>query len=274
MSLKDLMKKNARLRKAAEIAKKTPPTGGGLNAYNGPAGDIEVKFAGLRQIEKDGKVYVALDFTVDGMVPGQEKHGGQRIGLLRGLQDTDNSTAEDELNRLFSDIQRLGIETADMPLEQIDDAVAEVVGSRYIIAAVPQRKDPKRFNFYINGPAAAGAAELDYSSSETDEGDQPEPAPEPVKPAKTSKAGKSKKQPEPEPEPEEDEWSDEVSAAGDDDAVSLDDWIGQTVQYKPKNAPKLLDFVIVAADNEEGSVIIERSGKKMKVMFDALTLPE
>lgn len=273
MSLKDLMKKNARLRKAAEVAKKTPPTGGGLNLYNGPAGDLVCKFAGLRQIDKDGNTYVSLDFTVDGNVPGQEKHGGQRIGTLRGLQDTDNSTAEEELNRLFSDIQRLGIETADLPLEQIDDAVAEVVGSQIIVAAVPQKKDPKRLNFYINGPAAAGADDPDYSSSsETDEGED-DFAPEPPQPVKAAKGGKGKAKPTPEPEPEpDDDWSDEEALA--EGEVSASDWIGQQVQYKPKGAKSLLDFTITAADDEEGSVIIERNGKKLKVMFDALTLPE
>ena len=56
--------------------------------------------------------------------------------------------------------------------------------------------------------------------------------------------------------------------------VSASDWIGQQVQYKPKGAKALLDFIITAADDAEGSVIIERNGKKLKVMFDALTLPE
>jgi hypothetical protein len=276
MSLKDLMKKNARLRKAAEVAKKTPPTGGGLNLYNGPAGDVICKFAGMRQIEKDGNVYVTLDFTVDGMEPGQEKHGGQRIGLMRGLQDSNNTTAEEELNRLFGDIQRLGLETADMALEQIDDAVAGLAGGRYTIAAVTRKNDKTRLNFYLNGPATAGSSDPDYSSSETDEGVEAEPEPEPVKPTRGKKA-KAKAAPEPEPAAE-DDWSDELddAAADDEDAgsVSCSDWIGQTVQYKPKGAPKLLDFVIVAADDEEGSVIIERAGKKLKVMFDALTLPE
>ena len=270
MSLKELMKKNARLRKAAETAKKTPPTGGGLNLYNGPAGDIICKLAGLRMISKDSNTYVTLDFTVDGMEAGQEKHGGQRIGIMRAMQDSEQTTAEEELNRLFSDIQRLGIETADLSLEQIDEAVAEAVGCRFTIAAVPRKKDTSKLNFYINGPASAGLEDVDYSSSEPDEAEEVEP--EPVKETKP-KRGKAKPAPEPDPEPESDEWEEE-EAASEEDEVAASDWIGQTVQYKPKGAPKLLEFVIVAADDEEGSVMIERGGKKLKVMFDALTLPE
>lgn len=272
MSLKDLMKKNARLRKAAETAKKAEPTGG-MSQYNGPAGELICKFSGMRPIDKDDKTYVALDFVVDGMIAGQEKYGGQRCGTLRSMQDSDYSTAEDELNRLFGDIQRLGVQTAELSMEQIDAAVADLVGHHFTIAAVARKNAPGKLNFYING-TAAGSDEQDYSASEVD--DAPEPEPEPPK-ATTGKKGKAKPapEPEPEPEPESDEWNDEEAlAAQDEDEVSASDWIGQTVQYKPKGAPKLLEFTIVAADDDEGSVIIERNGKKLKVMFDALTLPE
>ena len=272
MSLRDLMKKNARLRKAAETAKKAEPTGG-MSQYNGPAGELICKFSGMRSIDKDDKTYVALDFVVDGMIAGQEKYGGQRCGTLRSMQDSDYATAEDELNRLFGDIQRLGVQTADLSMEQIDAAVADLVGHHFTIAAVARKNAPGKLNFYING-TAAGSDEQDYSASEAD--DAPEPEPEPPK-ASTGKKGKAKPapEPEPEPEPESDEWNDEEAlAAQDEDEVSASDWIGQSVQYKPKGAPKLLEFTIVAADDDEGSVIIERNGKKLKVMFDALTLPE
>ena len=227
-SLAALMKTNARLKKHVEIAKKTTVS----QDYAGPPGEVIVKFSRNNIITKDSNTYYILDFKVDGTVAGQEQYNGHRIGVLHGLTDSQYRTAEQGLDSLMCNLQLMGIDTKDLTLDQIDAGVKSTVGKSIIIRAVP-RKDGKGNNFYIAG-VAADAADQDYST--------PDQA---------------------------DEWSDELgeAAAADTDAdiVASDynpsDWIGCEVQYKASNSPKPLKYKVLAADDDAGTVTLDRSGK-------------
>jgi hypothetical protein len=246
-SLAALMKSNARLKKHVEVAKKTTPQ----QDYNGPPGEVIVKFNRNNIITKDGNTYYILDFKVDGTVAGQEQYNGHRIGILHGLTDSQYRTAEQGLDNLMCDLQLMGIDTKDLTLDQIDAGVKATVG-KSVLMRVVKRKDGKGNNFYIGG-LAADAGEQDYSTPETDEA--------------------------PEAAEADEEWSEELAEeaeAGEEEAeFNASDWIGFEVSYKPAKAPKALAFQVVDADDKDNTVTLERDGKKIKnVKFTDLILPE
>jgi len=249
-SLAALMKSNARLKKHVEVAKKTTPQ----QDYNGPPGEVIVKFNRSNIITKDGNTYYILDFKVDGTVAGQEQYNGHRIGILRGLTDSQYRTAEQGLDDLMCDFQLMGIDTKDLTLDQIDTGVKATVG-KSILMRVVRRKDGKGNNFYIGG-LAADAEDQDYSTAE--DGEAPEADAE-----------------------ADEEWSEELAeepeAADEEDAdaeFNPSDWVGFEVDYKPAKSPKALTFKVLEADDEAGTVVLERDGKKIKnIKFTDLILP-
>ena len=233
-SLAQLMKANARLKKHAEVAKKTVA----VRDYAGPAGEVVTTYQKVAIISKDGKTYVILDFKVDGSVAGQEDWNGARIGILHGLNDDDRSTVEQKLDYLMMDIQKLGIDTASLTLEQIDAALKGLQGKSVKIRAVPGKKDKSKLYYNIIGLAAA-AETPSFSSEES-----------------------------------EDEWQEELAEAGEESAEASDadyspsDWVGYEVTYKGKNVK------VVDADDDDGTVTLEWNGKKITVAFSDVTLPE
>jgi len=248
-SLAALMKSNARLKKHVEVAKKTTPQ----QDYAGPPGEVITKFNRNTIITKEGKTYYILDFKVDGTVAGQEAHNGHRIGILHGLNDESYRTAEQGLDNLMCDLQLLGIDTKDLSLDQIDAAVKASVGKDVTIRVV-KRKDGKGNNFRIVG-LSADADDQDYSTPEDTE------ATDDVS----------------------DEWSEELEEAAaeeaDDTADAAEaefvpsDWVGFEVDYKPAKSPKALTFKVIAADDDAGTVTLERDGKKVKANYADLILP-
>jgi len=235
-SLAQLMKANARLKKHAEVAKKTVAN----RDYTGPVGEVVTTFQKVSIITKDSKIYVVLDFKVDGPASGQPDQNGARIGVLHGLNDSDRQTAEQALDNLMVDIQRLGVRTADLTLDQIDDALKTLQGKSVTIRVVSGKKDKTKRYFNIVGLAQA-AEEQDYSS-ETPEG--------------------------------EDEWQEELAeeAAEEQAEASADyapsDWIGYDVEYKGKTAK------VVDADDDDNTVTLEWGSKKITVDFNDVVLPE
>jgi len=237
-SLAQLMKANARLKKHAEVAKKTVA----VRDYAGPAGEVVTTYQKVAIISKDGKIYVILDFKVDGSVSGQEDWNSARIGILHGLNDDDRSTAEQKLDYLMMDIQKLGIDTASLTLEQIDAALKGLQGKSVKIHAVPGKKDKSKLYYNIIGLAAA-AETPSFSSEES-----------------------------------EDEWQEELAEAGEEAAEETteasdadynpSDWVGYEVTYKNKTVK------VVDADDDDGTVTLEWNGKKITVAFSDVTLPE
>lgn len=251
-SLAQLMKANARLKKHVEVAKKA--TGG--RDYNGEPGEVITKFKGPSIIIKDGKTYYILEFNVDGTVAGQEKHNGARIGVFHNLSDGERQTAEQGLDRLMVDIQCLGITTPELTVEQIDAELKKLIGESFKIRVVHNKK---KDGYYFNIIGHVDSDE-DYSSSETDEAEQEEVVDDvPVA---------------------DDEWSEELAeeeVPAEDDAeaeYNPSDWISFEVDYKPAKAPKPLTFKVVDADDDAGTVTLERAGKTIKnVKFSDLILP-
>jgi len=252
-SLAALMKSNARLKKHVEVAKKTTPQ----QDYAGPPGEVITKFSRNNIITKDGNTYFILDFKVDGTVAGQEQYNGHRIGILHGLNDSPYRTAEQGLDNLMCDLQLMGIDTKDLSLDQIDAAIKSTVGKDIMIRVV-KRKDGKGNNFYIAG-LAAEADDQDFSSPEDTEGDSADS------------------------DDTTDEWSEELDEAAaeeaDDTADAAEeqfvpsDWVGFDVDYKPAKSPKALTFKVIAADDDAGTVTLERDGKKVKANYADLILP-
>jgi 3-oxoacyl-(acyl-carrier-protein) synthase len=106
----------------------------------------------------------------------------------------------------------------------------------------------------VGGGLAADADDQDYSTAE--DGEAPEADAE-------------------------EEWTEELAeepeAADEEDAdaeFNPSDWVGFDVQYKSPKSPKPLEFKVVEADDEAGTVVLERDGKKIKnVKFTDLILP-
>lgn len=270
-SLAALMKSNAALRAAATTAKKAVTQ----RDFTGPVGDYICIFKGTNIILKDGKTLFIIKMAVDGSVEGQGEFNGAAMDIVHGLYDDDRQSAGEKLARLFQDIQRLGIDTADATLEQIDSSLQAIVNKHVTMRVVLSAKGDRRY-FNIRGLAQAGREEQDYSTP-------PEEAP-----AAAAKKGGRKPKPEEEDEamhcwndaePEvqtsdDDDWGDELAqvAAGDpqetEQTYKPSDWIGYNLFYKPKNVPKRLEFKVIDADDESGMVVLERDGRKIKAKYD------
>lgn len=247
-SLADLMKSNARLKKHTEVARKTAPK---FKDFTGEPGELITTFKGMRITLKDGVTYVSLNFGIDGPASGQPNQDKCVVGPFHALKDSDRQTMEQAQEQLFVDIQRMGIDTAELSIGDIDKAVTTAVDKSFKLRAVAGKKDPSRFFFNIIGPI----------------GDAPKsakPAPVVEDDATDDAAG--------------DEWAeaedaDEPAAEAGND-FNPSDWIGFAVEYKPAKAPKALEFQVVDADDDAGTVVLERDGKKVKAKFADLILPE
>ena len=273
-SLAALMKTNAALRAAATTAKKAVTQ----RDFTGPVGDYICIFKGTNIILKDGKTFFIIKMSVDGSVEGQGEFNGAAMDIVHGLYDDDRQSAGEKLARLFQDIQRLGIDTADATLEQIDASLQAIVNKHVTMRVVLSAKGDRQY-FNIRGLAQAGREEQDYST----------PAEE--APAVPTKKGGRKQKAEPTPalvqadeddwndaEPatetsDEDDWGDELAEdAGEsqetEQTYKPSDWIGYSLFYKPKNAPKRLEFKVIDADDESGMVVLERDGRKIKAKYD------
>ena len=252
VSLTALMKSNARLKAAVATAKQVQLPSS--QNFAGPPGDYICKFAGLRINQKDSSTFVVLDFRIDGSIDGQKQYNGQSLACLHGLQDSDYSTAEENLERFFADIQRLGIDTADASLEQIEAALKGLVGKHVTIKLVPKKKGAGCYT-NIKGLAAAGSSTPPFADEEQDNGSMGNDVNNDLD--QVDVTGQSE------------EWTDELAAdeASESEDAKPSEWVGFDVEYKPAKAPKPLKFKVVSADDEAGTVVLERDGKKIKAKF-------
>jgi hypothetical protein len=255
VSLTALMKSNARLKAAVATAKQVQVPSS--QNFAGPPGDYICKFAGLRISQKNNNTYMILDFRIDGSVDGQKQYNGQSLACLHGLQDGPNSTAEQNLERFFADIQRLGIDTAEASLEQIEAALKGLVGKLVTMKVVPNKRGDGTYT-NIKGLAAAGSTTPPFA--ESDDEDSSATADDSGDDASQSDVSE--------------EWDDELQAdaASDEEEAKPSEWVGFDVQYKPLKAPKPLTFKVLSADDAAGTVVLEREGKKIKAKFDDLIL--
>lgn len=289
-SLAGLVKANHQLRAAAQVAKKVQTQ----RDFNGPCGDYICRFNGTSINVKDGRSLFILRFAIDGAVEGQGDYNGASLDIVHGLHDDERSSAQQKLERLFADIQRLGIDTAEATLEQIDQAL-QSLKNRHVTIRLVKNKDPNKSPYRnIRGLAQEGRSEPDYSQPAEDEAPAPPVAAEPAKRGRKAKAAPAPVDP---PAPaeddnwdevqndaaapfaESDEWNDELAEAETQDAAeepqwNPTDWAGFDVEYKPKNAPKPLKFKVVSGDDAAGTVILERDGRRIRAAFADLILPQ
>jgi len=249
-SLADLMKQNARLKKHVATAQKVVAQ----KDFTGPEGEYLVRFTGVAIVNKSPKIYYILNFKVDGSVEGQDEQNGARMGILHGLHDTDRQTAEQGLDNLMVDLQKMGVATADMSLADVDKAVKSLVNNAYMIRAVKAKK-PGQTGFYFNlaGVASAGSETPDYSTSETTKAETP-----------SADTG---------------EWDDELSedledAPEQDESASSvpSDWVGYLVKYKNPKTGKIVECTVKSADDTTEEVVLEKDGKTLKTKFSELIL--
>lgn len=259
-SIAALMKANARLKKNAEVAKKVVAR----KDYTGPAGDVITKFSNKACLTIDNIPCVILEFRIDGEVPGQEDFNGERIAVFNKFNDDEYGTVESRQAEFFERVQLLGIDTRSMTLEQVDKALDDLrKDSPQITVRVVKKQGKGKnagktyTNYFISGIASAVKDDADYSATTDEEvPDDDVPVDEEVS----------------------DEWSEELEEeepAAEDDAAeySPSDWIGFDVDYKPAKSPKALTFKVIAADDDAGTVTLEKDKKKLKANFADLILP-
>ena len=253
-----LMKANKRLAKNVAVAKKVVAR----KDYSGPEGEVVCRFNGQMAVQFDGIDCAILQFSVDGSVPGQEDYNGERIGLFYRFQDDDYGTVESRQAELFEAIQMLGIDTVKLTEAQIKAALDELRKNGNPIKIRVVKKKGKGANaaktytnFRLVGTVKAesnGAVVPDEDEEWSDEDVT-------------------------EPETEETEVETEVEAeveAEEEGELAPTDWIGFEVKYKTKRSPKPLTFKIIEANDEAGTVVLEREGKKVKANYADLILPE
>jgi len=263
-SLAALMKSNARMKKHAAVAAKAVPK----QDYAGPEGEVVVLFSKKVIVTKDGANYVIFDFNVDGTVEGQEKYASHRIGILFGLADSEYATLEQRLEELYCLIQIMGVKTVDAAgkprsIEDIDKDIDALKQKQFKVRCTKSKKNGK---MYFDVIGRADEDDADYSGDTVvDDDDSVEYTDEDTVLSETD---------------DENEWAEEEAEAEAEEAeadaseYNPSDWISFEVEYKPAKAPRPLVFTVVDADDDAGTVVLDREGKKIKnVPFADLILP-
>lgn len=269
VSLAQLIANNASLKKHAEVARKTVA----IRDFNGPPGEYICSFNGLMCRTKDDVPFVRIQFKVNGGIEGQEDFNGADMTVLHYIKNSDKRTANQVLESLMQDLQRMGINTPDLDFDAISKAADALIGTGFTIRYV-KKSSSKRGYFQIIGPVHSRP---EVAGAPTDEdGDE---WGEEVAEATETEADDI---PFGEEQEGDDEWdTDDESGDEDEDEVEDEiykpsDYIGQEVQWKPPRAKKLATCTIHDADDEADTVILSRNGKVYgkPVPFNDLTFPE
>lgn len=259
VSLAQLIANNASLKKHAEVARKTVAN----RDFNGPPGEYICSFNGLMCRTKDDVPFVRIQFKVNGGIEGQEDFNGADMGILHYIKDSEYRTANEVLDNLMQDLQRMGINTPTLDFNDISKAADALIGTGFTIRYV-KKSSSKRGYFQIVGPVHSRP---EVAEAPTDEdGDE---WGEEIAEATETEADDI-------PFGEEQEGDDEWDTEEGNEEYKPSDYIGEEVQWKPPRAKKLATCTIHDADDEAGTVILSRNGKVYgtPVPFDDLTFPE
>lgn len=270
VSLAQLIANNATLKRHAEVARKTVAN----RDFNGPPGEYVCNFSGLMCRTKDGVPFVRIQFKVNGGVQGQEDWNGADMGILHYMQDSEYRTANQVLENLMQDLQRMGINTPDLDFNAITKESDALVGDEFVIRYV-KKSSSSRGYFQIVGRANPSVVTAEAPSDDED-GDEWSD--------EVAEATETEEDDIPFGEEQEgdDEWDTE-DESGDEDEDEVEDeiykpsdYIGQEVQWKPPRAKKLATCTIHDADDEAGTVTLSRNGKVYgkPVPFDDVIFPE
>ena len=259
VSLAQLIANNASLKKHAEVARKTVAN----RDFNGPPGEYICSFGGLMCRTKDDVPFVRIQFKVNGGVEGQEDHNGADMTVLHYIKDSDKRTANQVLESLMQDLQRMGINTPNLDFDAISKAAHAMIGADFTIRYV-QKSSSARGYFNIVGPVHSISVAKLAAAEEGDEWDE-------------EVAGATKTEADDIPFGEEQEGDDErdIEEEGSEE-YKPSDYLGEEVQWKPPRAKSLVTFTIHDADDEAGTVVLSANGRvyPKSVPFDDLTFPE
>ena len=265
VSLAQLIANNATLKKHAEVARKTVAN----RDFNGPPGEYVCNFSGLMCRTKDGVPFVRIQFKVNGGMEGQEDYNGADMGILHYMQDSEYRTANQVLENLMQDLQRMGISTPDLDFNAITKESDALVGDEFVIRYV-KKSSSKRGYFQIVGPANPSAVADAAPADDEEDGEWDD---------EVAEATETEEDDIPFGEEQEgdDEWDTEDEGEEDEgEDYKPSDYVGEEVQWKPPRAKKMVTFTIQDADDEAGTVVLSRNGKVYgkPVPFDDLTFPE
>jgi len=259
VSLSDVIKKNQRLKKHAKAATNAV----GNRDYAGPAGDVVCKFDTLRMIVKDGATYAILRFVVDGSIDGQEEHNGSQCSIIHSLSDSDRATAEQGLDRLMMDIQRMGLTTSDREISDIEKELLAKKNSMFIISAVPGKSGNGRMYFMIRSVYKTQGEWTEEESEYNNETAEVENEENEVEDLDTPESEDAV-------EEVEDALPESVSTQHDDYEPSA--WIGYEVGWTNPKTKKELTYTVVDADDTAKTVVLELDGKRVRVKYTDLNL--
>lgn len=265
VSLAQLIANNASLKKHAEVARKTVAN----RDFNGPPGEYICSFGGLMCRTKDGVPFVRIQFKVNGGVQGQEDWNGADMGILHYIKDSEYRTANQVLDNLMQDLQRMGINTPTLDFNAISKAADAMIGAEFTIRYVKKSSSARGY-FQIVGPVHSHPEVAEESADE--DGDE---WGEEVAEATETETDDI---PFGEEQEGDDEWDTEDESGDEEQGEEYkpSDYIGEEVQWKPPRAKKLATCTIHDADDEAGTVTLSRNGKVYgkPVPFDDVIFPE
>jgi hypothetical protein len=257
VSLAQLIANNASLKKHAEVARKTVAN----RDFNGPPGEYVCSFGGLMCRTKDDVPFVRIQFKVNGGIEGQEDFNGADMGILHYIKDSEYRTANQVLENLMQDLQRMGINTPNLDFDTISKAADALTGEDFTIRYVKKSSSARGY-FQIVGPVNSRPEVTEAAADEDGDewGEEVAEATEDDIPFGEEQEG-------------DDEWDTEEEGS---EEYKPSDYLGEEVQWKPPRAKSLVTFTIHDADDEAGTVILSANGKVYgkPVPFDDLTFPE
>jgi hypothetical protein len=249
-----MMNKNARLRKNMQKAK----TMQAAREFSGPDGDYECTLSRYTPYEKDGITCAIFEFRT---TEEAGEFANEKIIIFFALKDDGRGSATDKQEELLQMVQIMGIKTAELSEQEIEDAIIAFTTSETLFTVRMKTSKPNRDkrvfkNPSIVGVAAEGQKDPDYSPAGAPddapaEDEWPEADESPIAAEETA----------------EDEWGDEEAA----EEFKPSDAIGQECLFKGKKC------ILVNANNETGKCIIEDPKTKKRLTsidWDKLEWPE
>jgi hypothetical protein len=161
-------------------------------------------------LDKNSNPFLQIQFVC--LMPPED--AGTRFNQAHFLNESEYSTLEENYDRLYSDLQLMGIDTSELELDEMKAAVQELVDAgKCITFNTRANKKSGETRVFIQGEAAQKASDFDYSEP-TVEAEPEEEAPAP-KPKRTKAAAP--------PVEEEEEAEEYVEEAGDDEEFDFVD---------------------------------------------------
>ncbi len=240
------MRKQSALAKNIDKAKKVVA----VREFDGPDGDYSTILNRVSHYLKDNVLGIILEYRV----VDSEELEGQKLVLFYKFETTQYRTVQEVQNEFFETLQLMGLDT-DMDDTQLDKALAKLIADKTpITIRVKTSKKGGKFSNVVGLASAAKKVEATEYVEET----QSEAVEEET--TETTEAV--------------DEWADEETEVdvneedGELDPSLPSSWVGFAMFYKGK------EVEVVAADDKTMKCTISAGGKKLTVLFSALSPPK